>query len=548
MTLRPPPPRLQRWEIVALIAVTALGAFLRLWRIADLPPGLWYDEAIIGQGVLRILREPGFPIFFMIRGHAEEPLFYYLNVPAVAFFGASATALRATSGVIGTLTIPLVWWAARRLFGPREAFAALVLFAAMRWHVHFSRLSFRTLLTPAFCALATGFLAEAVRGNRRRDWILFGAAVGAGLYTYLSMRLFAVACAGSVALAAWQAKRDGRMPAVLRNAAFGAATAFAVFLPLGIDYVRHPEHFGARQAEVLDAMTPSRIPRQAVDVALMPILRGDHVAKHNIPGPPRFAQPYLWSTDGADSAAQWQDAAAAGTAPDEHGTGLPAFDAVTGALFFAGLALMLRAALRGSWNDAHVLAWLLLGCLASVLSFGAPNMLRLLLLTPVAAMMIARAATAAHDALRPRIGAVANVLAAAFLVFFAAGEARRYFVDWPAHPLTWWGFNSNFAEAARFLRENADDLPENVVVPAEIADTPTFAFEADSVRDRIVRDTDNAAADAQGRTWYLVTRAPWPQNRLAPAEGRIVAELELPGGETWATVVEAGAPKSKDEG
>jgi len=533
------PSPVARWEWLALAVAVVVGGVLRLWGIADLPPGLWYDEAIIGQGVLRILRDPGFPIFFMIQGHPEEPLFYYLNVPAVALFGASATALRATSAVIGTLTIPAVWWAVRRLFGPRQAAVAVLVFAAMRWHVHFSRLSFRTLLSPAFCAIATGFLAEAVRGNRRRDWVLAGAALGAGLYTYLSMRLFVVACGVSGAFALLQARRDGRAAAMLRNAAFGIGAVLLVFLPLGIDYVRHPEHFGARQREVVDQMTAGRVARQAVDVALMPMLRGDHVAKHNIPGPPRFAQAYLWSTDGADSAAQWEDAGrGGGPLADVPGRGVAAFDVVSGALFYAGLVLTLVAAARGSWSDRHVLAWLFVGSLASILSFGAPNMLRLLLLTPVAAMLIARGVLAVGDALAARAGRAAGVaLVAVFVAFFAAGEARRYFVDWPAHPRTWWEFNSGFAEAARWMRHHADELPAAVVMPVEIADAPTFAFEADGVRDRIRRDVDGAP-DATEDAWYFVTLPPWPANRVAPRDGKVLADFQLPGGEPWARIVD----------
>ncbi len=526
------PQPLERWEIPAVLLATLLGGFLRLWDISSVPPGLWYDEAIIGLGVLKILREPGLPIFFMLHGHAEEPLFYYLNVPGVLAGGANGLSLRVTSAIAGTLTIPAVWWCARQFLDPKRALLAAIVFAGMRWHIHISRLSFRTILTPPICALISGFGSRAIRSGRRSDIAAAGALAGLGLYSYLSMRLYVVIAAASL-LAGWWIVRS----CPLRRLALWPVAFLIVFLPLGIDYVAHPEHFSARQGEVTENMSAARLLAQARDVALMPVVRGDHVAKHNIPGPPRFVQSHLFGSAVEDSHAQWIDAGRSPTgSPDPHGTGLPVFDLATGTLFCAGFLLVVVASFRREWPAIHLMLWIVVGSLASVLSFGAPNMLRLLFLTPAAAIVVALALGAAADRIT-RSTTVRTLIFAGFALWFVAGEAYRYFAVWPKHPAVWGEFNSAFAEAARSLRD-AEDAPETIIVPEYILNAPTFAFEADAIRERLAGDS---TAEPQGRAWWLAPLPPYPPVANLPQPARPVIELPTPDGSPWAIVFETNA-------
>src|SRR5690606_36953436 len=108
-----------------------------------------------------------------------------------------------------------------------------------------------------------------------------------------------------------------------------------LFAPVGIDYLRNPDHFTGRQDQVslFDQGREGwvRMAGQLRDVALMTVVRGDHEAKHNIPGPPRFWQGYLVGGPPEESAARWADAREilGSEAPDPHGTGLPVFDLPT---------------------------------------------------------------------------------------------------------------------------------------------------------------------------------------------------------------------------
>ena len=52
------------WPIVALLLIIALAAFLRFWRLDQLPPGLYHDEAYYGLDALSLLRGETFPRFY----------------------------------------------------------------------------------------------------------------------------------------------------------------------------------------------------------------------------------------------------------------------------------------------------------------------------------------------------------------------------------------------------------------------------------------------------------------------------------------------------
>ncbi|MCB2153385.1 glycosyltransferase family 39 protein [bacterium] len=542
------PPPIARWEWIALAVITLVGGLLRFWHLDVLPPGLWYDEAINGLDAWGVIHGHGFPIFFMTEGHPREPLYMYLEAIGILVGGPNATAIRAVSAAIGTLTIPAVWWMSRQFMGPRDALTTACVFSFMRWHVHFSRLAFRTILTPFFAALITGFLYRTIRKRKLLDAIATGALLSLSLYTYLSMRLFVVAALIGIVLGiVWKLKVDGAHCS-RRASVAGILAAIIVFLPLGIDYIANPEHFSGREKEVsLISQGPegwARIARQARDVALMPAFRGDHVGKHNIPGPPRFVQSILWSSDGPDSAARWIDRKRSGAPEmDPHGTGIPVFDIVTGLLFYFGFAVACKRAWRRQWPEAFLIVWLIVGSLASVLSFGAPNMLRLLLLTPAVAAVLALGLEAilAFAETRTNRHLAAGILLV-FLAWFAAGEMLRYFRTWPDHPATDHEFNNTFAELARALR-SADDAPEMIIVPDWILNSPTFKFETLALS--ATRSDADIPTDLHGRIWVVAPQSPWPP--VAPLSigdvaAKIVQSLDTPEGDRWVSIVEVRVP------
>lgn len=487
------PEPIGRFELMALAIIMALGAALRVVFMLR-APGFFYDEAIYALDGLSILRKPGWPIFFDTLNHMREPLYIYLLALTQWICGPSVLVARGTATLVGIATIPVVWALAREWRGPVFALFAAFLFATLRWHVHFSGLCFRTITSPLFASLVALFFFRLYRTRSLPDAIALGLSLGVGAYSYLSFRLFPFIMLPPMLLACIGRGLRIDKPLALR---FSQAVAVAglVFLPLGIHFIRHPDHFTGRSDEVSIFSQPALIASQARDVALMPLLRGDHVGKHNVPGPPRFAQ--LGRTSPEETVELWSlerdTARLSGAQPmDPHGTGLPVFFPLTGLLFYAGLALLLWRSLHDP-RELMMTSWLVIGSLASILSYGAPNLLRLLYLAPLAALILAegfRLVALGFERLAHRIGDASEPPRAAtwisqlltvgvlgpvlMLQLLSDLQAAR---DWPTHPMVVSEFNVDLADLGEFLHAQPDRLP--VRMPAVLAEHPTLMYVAD---------------------------------------------------------------------
>jgi hypothetical protein len=160
--------------------------------------------------------------------------------------------------------------------------------------------------------------------------------------------------------------------------------------------------------------------------------------------------------------------------------GRPVFDPLTGLLFWAGIALALRATLRGEPGPALALAWLLVLLAPTVLADQAPNFSRAIGILPVifvfpalalgwlAERILGSAAGGREGGLedRPEDGNRERARAAgagrprwATLAAFAlvavvplqAGESsvRDYFLSWAEHPETPIAFDDDLAYVGR---------------------------------------------------------------------------------------------------
>lgn len=514
-------------ELFILLAIVVAGGVLRAQAVAA-APGFWYDEALYALDALDVLRKPGWPVFFDTENHMREPLFMYVLALAFKFFGVSIEVARGTAAAIGTLTIPAVWLAARRLFGAREALLAAAFLAFLQWHVHFSSLCFRTILTPLLAALTLWSGARWVQGRALRDAALFGAILGGGAYTYLSWRLVPVLL---LAFAAWwwwrgcgrKVDRAHRV-ATMRGAATAAAVALLVALPLLLNFLRHPEHFRGRTEEVSlsdrGGSATALLLRQARDVALMPLLRGDHEPKHNLQGAPQFFQFWWWNVPGTVNVARWIDAEANRTAPDRHGHGVPLFDPLTGLLFYFGVGVCAVRAWRGDGAYAATLLLLAGGAAASVFSFGAPNMLRMTIAIPATVCALSIGAWTLTDRLRLRHN-IAAALATLAVLHFAAVQLRRI-EAWPQNPQTAPRFNTELTNLARALRTVAQP-GEPIVMPAQLAAAPSFRFAADGLA--VVPD-DGAPKPIPIPRLELRTAPPFPPLQIAPQPGESLGTVE----------------------
>lgn len=202
--------RSERGLVLALAGALAVGALLRVLRLAEVPPMLNQDEAVNGYDAFSLLQTArdhhGNPTpvgALETFGDWASPLLTYLTVPAVWLGGLGVGPLRGTSVLVGVLAIPLMYLLGRELSGRAAVgIAAAVLIALSPWAVHLSRWAIPPAVVPTVVALMLWLLARALQRGRGPLLVAAGAAAGFGVLAYPVMKVF-VPLALAVAVVAY---------------------------------------------------------------------------------------------------------------------------------------------------------------------------------------------------------------------------------------------------------------------------------------------------------------------------------------------------------
>ncbi|MCS7179427.1 MAG: hypothetical protein N0A03_09205 [Anaerolineae bacterium] len=239
------------WFGVWLTLLTAAG--LRLAAIPSLPVGLHYDEAANYILTQEIAFEGARPIF--IRAYTgKEVLFFYLGALWFRLVGAAPWVLRLNGAVIGLLAVAATGAAARALWGPGPEGRRIALFAAAGMavllpHVILSRYGFRAVSQSLMEALTVALLWRGLRSGRWPLLLAAGLALGLTGYTYLAARLFPLPLALAMGWLLLRAPAPARRRFLLQLAAV-LGVAMLVYAPLGLFFLRNPDAFAVRIAQV----------------------------------------------------------------------------------------------------------------------------------------------------------------------------------------------------------------------------------------------------------------------------------------------------------
>jgi len=293
-------------EMLFFLIMMAVAVFFRVYKAGTVPGGFFYDEATLSEAARSMIKDgtmygEKYPVYIPYDIKYSTYLIYVISA-FFNFFGPGVMQERAVLIVCGILGSAAFYFFARSMFGPRVALIAGMLFAAMRWHVTFSRVGFYAafgVLLGIICMYA----AWNVYKNRRvSDFILFGLAVALVPYGYTPGRM--VLAALLIFMAYLLVKdfafyRDNTKKIVLAAVIF----AFA-FAPLGSYFIKHSKEFMSRNDQV------SILNKKVVDnwyhgkltvkdavlytwktTFLMFNHRGDANPRHNLPGYPML-DPY----------------------------------------------------------------------------------------------------------------------------------------------------------------------------------------------------------------------------------------------------------------
>lgn len=418
-----------RLELLAVLAIVALAAFMRLWQIETIPYGVWYDEGETGLEALRILR--GIPYTPMGTYSTANPsLFFYVIALAYKFFGVTLFSVRFVQAMVGILAVPAFYVMLRQMLGWRAAIAGGVLLAASAWHVDFSRFGMPySIAATLFEILTVVFLLQGLRSSRWLYFALCGFVAGLGMNTYTGFRIFPLALVIYLVYALILNKDRVRqnIPGLLVVGVVGLVTV----LPLGTWAWQHRQEFFGRtnQTSVFAGKNTAQERQQALDNSLrrhiaMINFQGDGNGRHTLPG-------------------------------------APALDYISAALFVVGLGYCLYR-----WRSPSYLllaAWLVVTMQAGILSLDweAPQQARTLVAIPPIYAIVAVAFSKVWGAWdsaarslavrRPRLPTLAAVSAVALLVITAAAYVNydRYFVKQQQRSDVFYSFSTLETATAR---------------------------------------------------------------------------------------------------
>jgi 4-amino-4-deoxy-L-arabinose transferase-like glycosyltransferase len=212
--------------------LVGLATIVRFWDLNNTGMGLFRDEARHGALAAQIMQG----IHLVYSPWANLPAgYFYLSTLPIALFGASPFAIRFVAAVAGVLTVPIVAWVVRPLWGRQVALVAAALFTMSLWHISVSRMGFPISLGPLVTLVAIGAIERSMRQNtvlwQRLGWAaLCGVMMGSMTLIYHSARLMPIVIIVFGVIFVWQRRLSwqelGRVIGVL--VLLGVVTAFPI--------------------------------------------------------------------------------------------------------------------------------------------------------------------------------------------------------------------------------------------------------------------------------------------------------------------------------
>jgi mannosyltransferase len=173
------------FQYVLLGSITLVGALLRFYKLGDW--SFWIDEIYTIQRTVIHFNELT-AVFRNLPSTLWLPISFILTHFSLEIFGINEWSARLASAFIGIVSIPILYFAIRRLLGTGEALITSILLAVAPWHIFWSQNArFYSSLLLLY-TLAAFVIYLAIEQNRPRNIIVFYLL----LYFALSERLIAV--------------------------------------------------------------------------------------------------------------------------------------------------------------------------------------------------------------------------------------------------------------------------------------------------------------------------------------------------------------------
>ncbi len=226
------------WELkeekkyfIAFLAVLAMAVFFRLYRIDQYMIFLG-DEGRDAQIIKEMVSIHHFPLIgppSSVGNIYLGPIYYYMMFPPMFLFSLSPVAASVMVGLIGVLTVALIYYLGKKFFSRKAGLMASFLYAISPVTIAYSNFSWNPNPLPFFALI---FIFSLYKLNQSGNFlwiILTGASLAVSLQMhYLSLILIPIAgilWAGEI----WNRKSQNKS---IKNLAKGSILAILTFLIL----------------------------------------------------------------------------------------------------------------------------------------------------------------------------------------------------------------------------------------------------------------------------------------------------------------------------
>lgn len=179
-----------------LVLICLFFLITRLYKIGEIPPSVYWDEASIGYNAYSIAQTgkdewgENFPIHFRAFGEFKLPVYIYTTAVFVKAFGLNEFSVRIPAVLFSLGVVILTYLLAKKLSGTETTGLFSSFFVSVSpWFFIFSRTGYEAIAGLAFYLLAIYFFLE----FRRNSWNILFSVISFILsaYSYNSFRVIA---------------------------------------------------------------------------------------------------------------------------------------------------------------------------------------------------------------------------------------------------------------------------------------------------------------------------------------------------------------------
>lgn len=181
-------------SIFPIAALLAIGLFLRVWQIGKIPISIFGDEIDVGLQAYSILTTGKdylgnrLPVLFHSFSEYRLPMQLYMDVPFVKLFGLNEVGVRATSVLMGFLSLFFLYLLIREISNKKLALISTLFMLFSPWHFNFSRQANDAGILLPFILAGTWSFFKGLKNSKYL--VLSGVLFALSIYAYAISSLF----------------------------------------------------------------------------------------------------------------------------------------------------------------------------------------------------------------------------------------------------------------------------------------------------------------------------------------------------------------------